>query len=215
MLRLAAEAGAAFHFVSSVSVCYSTAAPRSVDERHDPIDGVHGLHFGYAQSKAVAESLVRQAQARGLRARIYRPAMISGDSRTGRFNPDDMLSRLIAGCARMGAAPDLDWRLDALPVDTVAALILALSDGASADGLAPRASTSPPLARVRAVDAALWLRRDAAALSRVDGAVAADRHAIRTIRSGRCDRSSWTSRRTASPSPSSTSSRERPVSTWT
>ena len=133
MLRLAAEAGAAFHFVSSVSVCYSTAAPRSVDERHDPIDGVHGLHFGYAQSKAVAESLVRQAQARGLRARIYRPAMIAGDSRTGRFNPDDMLSRLIAGCARMGAAPDLDWRLDALPVDTVAALILALSDAASTE----------------------------------------------------------------------------------
>jgi thioester reductase-like protein len=132
MLRLAAEAGAAFHFVSSVSVCYSTAPPGSVDERYDPIDGVHGLHFGYAQSKAVAESLVRQAQARGLRARIYRPAMISGDSRTGRFNRDDMLSRLIAGCARMGAAPDLDWRLDALPVDTVAALILALSNGASA-----------------------------------------------------------------------------------
>ena len=44
-----------------------------------------------------------------------------------------MLSRLIAGCVRMGAAPDLDWRLDALPVDNVAALILALSGGASSE----------------------------------------------------------------------------------
>ena len=132
MLRLAAEAGASFHFISSVSVCYSTVGPRTVDERHDPLEAIEGLHFGYAQSKAVAESLVRQAGARGLRTRIYRPALISGDSRTGRFNRDDMLSRLIAGCVRMGAAPDLDWRLDALPVDSAAALILALSGGSPA-----------------------------------------------------------------------------------
>ena len=127
MLRLAAEAGASFHFISSVSVCYSTVGPRTVDEHHDPLGAIDGLHFGYAQSKAVAESLVRQAGARGLRTRIYRPALISGDSRTGGFNRDDMLSRLIAGCVRMGAAPDLDWRLDALPVDNVADAILALS----------------------------------------------------------------------------------------
>jgi thioester reductase-like protein len=133
MLRLAAEADASFHFISSVSVCYSTAGPRTVDERHDPLDAIDGLHYGYAQSKAVAESLIRQAAARGLRARIYRPALISGDSRTGRFNRDDMLSRLIAGCVRMGAAPDLDWRLDALPVDNVAELILALSGDSSGD----------------------------------------------------------------------------------
>ncbi len=127
MLRLAAEAGATFHFISSVSVCYSTVGPRSVDARHVALDAIEGLHFGYAQSKAVAESLVREAGARGLRTRIYRPSFISGDSRTGDFNRDDMVSRLIAGCVRMGKAPDLDWHLDALPVDDVAALILALS----------------------------------------------------------------------------------------
>jgi thioester reductase-like protein len=132
LLRLAAEAGASFHFISSVAVCYSTTGPRTVDERHDPLDAIEGLHFGYAQSKAVSESLVRQAAARGIPARIYRPALISGDSRTGRFNPDDMLSRLIAGCVWMRAAPDLDWRLDALPVDSAAALILALSGDPSA-----------------------------------------------------------------------------------
>jgi thioester reductase-like protein len=133
MLKLAAEAGASFHFISSASVCYSTTGPRTVDEHHDPLDAVEGLHFGYAQSKAVAESLVRQAGALGMRTRIYRPAMISGHSLSGRFNPDDMLSKLIAGCVRMGAAPDLDWSLDALPVDNVAELILALSGGASSE----------------------------------------------------------------------------------
>jgi thioester reductase-like protein len=135
MLRLAAEAGASFHFVSSASVCYSTIlGARSVDERHDALDAVEGLHFGYAQSKAVGEALVRRAAARGVLTRIYRPAFISGDSGTGRFNRDDMLSRLIAGCVRMGVAPDLDWRLDALPVDNVAALILALSGGSPPSG---------------------------------------------------------------------------------
>jgi len=153
MLRLASAAGASFHFISSVSVCYSTAGPRTVDERHDPLEVIDGLHFGYAQSKAVAESLVRQAGARGLRTRIYRPALISGDSRTGHFNRDDMLSRLIAGCVRMGAAPDLDWRLDALPVDNVAALILALS-GESSPGAWHLAHPHPRHWR----ECVLWMR---------------------------------------------------------
>ena len=132
LLRLASEAGASFHFISSLSVCYSTVAPRQVDETFEPLGTVEGLHFGYAQSKAVAETLVRQARERGLRARIYRPAIISGDSRSGRFNPDDLLSALIAGCVRMGTAPDLDWELDALPVDCVADAIVRLSGGHAA-----------------------------------------------------------------------------------
>ena len=131
LLRLACEANASFHFISSVSVCYTTHRP-AVDESLNPLTAIEGLHFGYAQTKAVAESLVREAAGRGLHARIYRPALITGDSRSGRFNPDDMLTALIAGCVRMSAAPDLDWRLDALPVDTVTDLIIGLSGGRDA-----------------------------------------------------------------------------------
>jgi thioester reductase-like protein len=177
LLRLATEASASFHFVSSLSVCYSTSiagsedpaytnmrpsiagsedpaytnmhpayadtgskdpaytdtrpaytcAPPQVDESFDALDSLEGLHFGYAQTKAVAEALVLQARERGLRTRIYRPAIISGDSRSGRFNPEDLLSSLIAGCVRMGTAPDLDWSLDAVPVDCVADAIFRLS----------------------------------------------------------------------------------------
>ncbi len=127
LLRLAIDADAAFHFVSSVSVCYSTRGPMRVDEDSDPMAPIDGLHFGYAQTKAVAEALVRQAAARGLRTHIYRPALLSGHSRTGHFNAGDMLTALIAGCVRMGAAPDLDWSLDALPVDAAAEMIVRLS----------------------------------------------------------------------------------------
>jgi len=127
LLRLASTAGALFQFVSSLSVCYSTRGPRRGDERFDPLPYLEGLHFGYAQSKAVAEALVRQARARGLRAEIHRPALVSGDSLTGAFNRDDLLARLIAGCVRMRTAPDLDWRLDCVPVDFLAEALLRLS----------------------------------------------------------------------------------------
>jgi thioester reductase-like protein len=127
LLRLACLQGIPFHFISSLSVCYSTCGPRSVDERFDPLPYLRGLKLGYAQTKAVAEALVRQAGARGLPVRIYRPALISGESAGGAYNRDDLISALVRGCVRMGSAPDLDWKLDCLPVDFVARAIVCLS----------------------------------------------------------------------------------------
>ena len=126
-LRLAFASGASFHFISSLSTCYSTSGPRSVDEGFDPLPELRGIHLGYAQTKVVAESLVREAGRRGLPVHIYRPALISGDSRTGAFNPDDVVTGLMRGCVRMGTAPDLDWKLDSVPVDVVARSIVELS----------------------------------------------------------------------------------------
>ncbi len=130
LLRLASRRAAIpFHFVSSLSVCYAADGPAQVDEAFDPLPHLRGIHLGYAQTKIVAEALVREAGRRGLPIKIYRPSLISGHSRTGAFNPDDLLSFLIRGCVRMGTAPDLDWSLDCLPVDTVAGAILSLSRG--------------------------------------------------------------------------------------
>jgi len=120
LLRLAARRSAPFHFVSSLSVCYSTAAARSVDERYDPMADIGGLHLGYAQTKAIAEALVREAGRRGLPVAIYRPSLIAGHSESGAFNRDDILARVVSGCVRMGVAPDLEWSLDCLPVDVAA-----------------------------------------------------------------------------------------------
>ena len=128
LLRLASSRGLPFHFVSSMSVCHSTSAPPTIDERFDPVAHLRGLHLGYAQTKAVAEALVGEAGRRGLPVTIYRPSFISGHSESGAFNPDDILARVVAGCVRMGTAPDLDWPLDCTPVDTTARHILALSD---------------------------------------------------------------------------------------
>jgi thioester reductase-like protein len=127
LLRLACRAGASFHFISSLSTCYSASGPRRVDENFDALSELRGIHLGYAQTKVVGEALAREAARRGLPVRIYRPALISGHSRTGAFNPDDLISALVRGCVHMGIAPDLDWRLDCEPVDVVAKAVVDLS----------------------------------------------------------------------------------------
>jgi thioester reductase-like protein len=127
LLRLACRRTVPFHFVSSLSVCYPADGPQSADESYDALPHLRGVHLGYAQSKIVAEALVREAGERGLPVRVYRPALISGHSTNGAFNPDDLITALVRGCVHMGTAPDLDWNLDCQPVDVVARGILGLS----------------------------------------------------------------------------------------
>ena len=116
-----------FHFISSLSVCYVVGRPGVVTEDDDLLPSVEQLPLGYAQSKCVAEALVRQAGTRGLRTSIHRPALLSGDSTTGASKLDDFLAALFKGCVQMGMAPDLDWRVDAVPVDQAARAIVHLS----------------------------------------------------------------------------------------
>ena len=131
LLRLACRGRPkAFHFISSLSVCHAVGGRRSVAEDDDLLWGTERLPIGYAQTKCVAEALVRQARARGLRASIHRPALLAGDSVTGVSRHDDLVSSLFKGCIEMGTAPDLDWRVDAVPVDQAARAIVHLSANA-------------------------------------------------------------------------------------
>ncbi len=127
LLHLALRRSLPFHFVSSLAVCYAAGAPETVNSDFNPLEHLHGMHLGYAQTKAVAESLVLAAGRAGLPVSIYRPSLIAGHSRTGAFNRDDIIARVIAGCLHMGMAPDLDWTLDCLPVDVAAKQIVRCS----------------------------------------------------------------------------------------
>jgi thioester reductase-like protein len=130
LLRLAVVRSVPFHFVSSLSVCYSTSAPSTPTEQFDALPHLRGLHLGYAQSKAVAEALVREAGRRGLPIVIYRPSFIAGHSASGAFNRDDILARVVSGCVSMRSAPDMDWILDCLPVEVAARQIVERSSQA-------------------------------------------------------------------------------------
>lgn len=116
-----------FTFVSSISVCYAYHGPDTVTEDTPVLPHLKGIHLGYAQSKVVAERLCEQAFERGLPVSIHRPSLILGNSITGISNHDDLVSRIIKGCIAMGCAPDIDWPLDACPVNEVADAIYRLS----------------------------------------------------------------------------------------
>jgi thioester reductase-like protein len=156
LLRLACTGPAkAFHFVSSLGVCYNTSSNAPATETEDPLDGLAGLHLGYAQSKCVAEALVREAGRRGLPVTIFRPALVSGDSRSGVSNADDLISLFIRGCIRMGAAPDLDWAMDSVPADFLARSMVALSEHARSGGSVYHVANSSPRHWRECV---LWMR---------------------------------------------------------
>lgn len=115
------------HLISTVAVFESYQyAGVTVDETN-AADHCDGMEMGYSQSKWVAEQLVRNARVQGVPVCIYRPPLISGDSRTGIWNTDDFTCRYIKGCIQMQQFPDLDYLLDISPVDYVSRSVVYLS----------------------------------------------------------------------------------------
>jgi len=117
------------HFVSTMSVV--NAARRlsggTIDE-DEPLGPVTNLRRGYAQSKWVAETLIREAVSRGLPVTIHRPGRIISDSVSGAASATDHVAILLKTCVEMGAAPDPEeFRSEFTPVDYVARAIVALS----------------------------------------------------------------------------------------
>ncbi|HTX76061.1 MAG TPA: thioester reductase domain-containing protein, partial [Terracidiphilus sp.] len=114
------------HFVSTVGVFSSPEYPTEIVSETEPLENSGALYVGYAQTKWVAEKLVRLAAARGLPVAIYRPNVAS-HSGTGAFNAADHVNLMLQGCIQLNLAPDLDMRIDGAPVDFVADAIVKLA----------------------------------------------------------------------------------------
>lgn len=119
-----------FHLISTTFIFGWTA--HALLSEHDNNDEMANLDFGYAQSKWVAEQLVRAAQARGLDARIYRPALISA-SRAGVGDRDDVAIRLLAFMIRHGVAVRASNQLSILAADVAADNIAAIIGSGAAE----------------------------------------------------------------------------------
>jgi len=104
------------HFVSTVGVFWSPDYTANVVREDEDLHHSGALSVGYAQSKWVAEKLVRIAGERGVPIAIYRPAT-GGHSQTGIYNAHDHLPMLIKGCIQLGCAPDLDMVVQVAPID--------------------------------------------------------------------------------------------------
>jgi len=105
-----------FHLISTTFVHGWSTSPISAE--HDCYYDLKDLDFGYAQSKCVAEHLVRSAESQGQPIRIYRPALISASSR-GVGNKDDIFVRLLAFMIKYGLCVDILNQTSLLPADLV------------------------------------------------------------------------------------------------
>ncbi|MDT5104738.1 MAG: hypothetical protein QOI25_2251, partial [Mycobacterium sp.] len=83
VIDLAHKLGATLHHLSSIAV----AGTYHGEFTEDDFDVGQDLPTPYHQTKFEAELLVRSAA--GLRMRVYRPAVVVGDSRTGEMDKVD------------------------------------------------------------------------------------------------------------------------------
>jgi amino acid adenylation domain-containing protein/thioester reductase-like protein len=116
------------HFISSPAVFKATGyfnKPLILEE--DALEDCDIVYGGYAQSKWVEEKLLKTAYSRGIPVNIYRPGSISGHSKTGASNADQIMERLLKGFIEQGYAPDIDIEFDLTPVDYVSQAIVYLS----------------------------------------------------------------------------------------
>ena len=124
-----------FHYVSTVAAVplEDNLEVKVVGETDVDYDGT--LYGGYTQSKWVAERLVLKARTLGLPARVYRPGIITGHSRTGAWSTSDATSRMLKVAVESGILPDIEGAMDMTPVDYVskAFVYLATSGRATSD----------------------------------------------------------------------------------
>ncbi|MBF6327863.1 SDR family oxidoreductase [Nocardia transvalensis] len=127
VIALATRLGAMLHHVSSVAV----AGDHRGKFFEDDFDLGQNLTSPYHRTKFAAEKLVREAK--DLRWRVYRPAIIVGDSRTGEMDKIDGPYYFFPAIARLAGLPsDLPVPLPDLgatnivPVDYVAAAMVEL-----------------------------------------------------------------------------------------
>jgi thioester reductase-like protein/NADP-dependent 3-hydroxy acid dehydrogenase YdfG len=135
VIELARRLGATLHHVSSIAV----AGDFPGEYTEDDFDVGQQLPTAYHQTKFEAESLVRSTP--GLRYRIYRPAVVVGDSRTGEMDKIDGPYYFFGVLAKLAVLPSLTpvmlpdtGRTNIVPVDYVADALVALMHAEDSDG---------------------------------------------------------------------------------
>jgi thioester reductase-like protein len=123
------------HYISTLSVFpLIDLSGTGVAREDESLDQPETLMDGYSQSKWVAEQRLLAARARGVPVSIYRPARITGDSRTGIGEANDFMWKLIGQCLQSGLTPAVEVQVDMTPVDFASRAIVALATGSSGRG---------------------------------------------------------------------------------
>lgn len=135
VIDLAVRLDATLHHVSSIAV----AGTFPGEYTEEDFDVAQDLPTPYHQTKFEAESLVRSAPR--LRYRVYRPAVVVGDSRTGEMDKIDGPYYFFPILAKLAKLPSLTpivlpdtGRTNIVPVDYVADALVELVHAAGRDG---------------------------------------------------------------------------------
>jgi thioester reductase-like protein/short-subunit dehydrogenase len=134
VIELAQRLDATLHHVSSIAVAGDFAGEYTEDD----FDVGQRLPTPYHQTKFEAELLVRSS---GLRYRVYRPAVVVGDSRTGEMDKVDGPYYFFGILSALAVLPKLTpillpdaGRTNIVPVDYVVDALVTLMDAADSDG---------------------------------------------------------------------------------
>lgn len=122
-----------FHFISTLGVLMSGGYGRDrILFEGEALDHSEDLPNGYEQTKWVADQLVARAMQQGVPASIYRLGMVSGLSACGTYHKlSEFLPAFLKGCVQLGSFPEIDSKIEMVPVDFVtraAARIIANPD---------------------------------------------------------------------------------------
>lgn len=135
VIELARGLGATLHHVSSIAVAGNYRGIFTEDD----FDVSQELPTPYHQTKFEAEQLVRATA--GLRHRIYRPAVVVGDSRTGEMDKVDGPYYFFGVLSRLAALPRFTpmmvpdtGRTNIVPVDYVVEAVVHLMHADGRDG---------------------------------------------------------------------------------
>ena len=135
VIALARRLDATLHHVSSIAVAGTYRGTYTEDD----FDVAQDLPTPYHQTKFEAELLVRSAQ--GLRYRVYRPAVVVGDSRTGEMDKVDGPYYFFGILAKLRKLPSFTpmvlpdaGRNNIVPVDYVVEALVALMHADGRDG---------------------------------------------------------------------------------
>jgi thioester reductase-like protein len=132
IVRLAAEAGAALHHVSTLSVFVATDRGER-HHRETAVPDADACAFGgYAQTKIAAEALARAGRGREAPTTVFRLGLLVG----GAPRAEDQLGMAIRGLARLGSVPagSDELRFDLTPIDFATRAIAQLALAAECDG---------------------------------------------------------------------------------
>ncbi|MGH3557862.1 MAG: SDR family oxidoreductase, partial [Mycobacterium sp.] len=135
VIELARRLDATLHHVSSIAVAGNFRGEYTEDD----FDVGQELPTPYHQTKFEAESLVRSTP--GLRYRVYRPAVVVGDSRTGEMDKVDGPYYFFGVLAKLAVLPRFTpimlpdtGRTNIVPVDYVVDALVALLHADGRDG---------------------------------------------------------------------------------